>query len=109
MTERTFDIIMAIKNSDLVWNKAVAKYMSEYTGAPEEEYTETLISDILQDTVSDYISTCDNPGADVGFLLHLMSEATSKHSFGYSYANFLGLTRVKENNEYINGFQEFMR
>lgn len=105
MTDQTIGIIKAIKQSGLVWNRAVAKHMSKETGTPAEEYTETDINQILKDALVDYISTCDHPEIEVRDLLNMMS-SSGDHSMGYHIANLLGITQVRDDaGKYVNGFR----
>lgn len=105
MTDQTIGIIGAIKQSGLVWNRAVAEYMSETTGTPAESYTETDLNQILKSALVDYISTCDRPGDEVRDLLDMM-ESSGSHSIGYHIANLLGIAQVREGGEYVNGFRD---
>ena len=104
MTDKTMGIIRSIKQSGNVWNRAVAKFMSEYSGSPIEEYTETLINQILVEAFVDYISTCDNPASEVRDLLAYIASDGS-HSIGYHIANVLGMAHVRgDNGSFVNGF-----
>ena len=110
MTDRTLGIIKAIKQSGLRWDRAVARCMSQETGTPEENYSETDLNQILKATLLDYLSTCDNPVMEVGDLLDMM-ESSGAHSMGYYLANVLGIAQVCrcEGNEktYVNGFRDW--
>ena len=106
MTERTYNIIMAVKNCKQPWNQGVAEYMSKETGSPTYIYNESLINNIMKDAVVDYLSTCDNPNRSTERLLEMLMES-SGHSFGFVVADYLGLVRVKKDGMYVNGFGEF--
>jgi hypothetical protein len=105
MTDHTIRIINAIKRSGKVWNQAVAEYMSEYSGCPIEEYTETKLNRILKEAFLDYLATCDNPSMEVCDLFDFMDNHGSE-SLGHHIADVLGMTQVRDGNEYVNGFRE---
>jgi len=99
MTDRTLGIIKAIKQSGKVWNRAVAEYMSELTGSPIEEYTETCVNQILQSAFLDYIGTCDHPAWEVQILFDLL-ERHGTASLGHHLAHILGIAQVRDHNGY---------
>lgn len=105
MTDLTLNIIKSIKCSGKVWNRAVAEYMSEYSGCPVEDYTETSLNHILKEAFIDYVSTCDNPEEPVRELFDFI-ENNGARSLGHHIANVLGLTQVRKNDKYINGFRD---
>ena len=106
MTDHTINIIKSIKRSGKVWSQAVAEYMSEYSGSPVEEYTETELNRILKEAFLDYLTTCDSPSMEIRGLLDLM-ENNGLHSIGYHIANVLGMVEVKDGDKYVNGFRNY--
>ena len=107
MTDLSLGIIYAIKQSGKPWNQAVAEYMSNYSGSPIEDYTETKLNQILKSTFLDYISTCDKPNEDVETLFEMMK--AEYHSLGYYIAHTLAMTIVKNDGKYVNGFRSLVK
>ena len=105
MKDVTNGLIYAIKRSGKPWNQAVAKYMSNYSGSPIEEYTETVINLILKQAFVDYIETCDDPEREVSDLLDFI-QCDGSHSLGYYLAMVLGNTQVRDGDRFVNGFSE---
>lgn len=104
MTDKTLGIIYAIKRSGKVWNQAVADWMSDYSGSPVEEYTETVINKILKEAFADYISTCDHPDREVYDLLDYISNNGS-YSLGHCISIVFELAQVKSKDKFVNGFR----
>jgi len=98
VTEGTYNIIRAVK-------KGATEYMSKETGAPTYIYNESLINNIMKDTVVDYLSTCDNPNRSIERLLEMLMESGG-HSFGFAVEDCLGLVSVNKDGVYVNGFGE---
>ena len=109
MNDKTLGIIYAIKKSNKSWDKAVAKFMSKYSGSPEDEYADHHLNAILKDAFADYMATCDSPYYETRILLDMM-DSTGFYSLGHYLATTLMLTRVKDDyGNYINGFREMKK
>ena len=105
MTDHTIRIIYAIKRGGDTWNRAVAKYMSEYSGYPYKDYTEMQLNNILKEAFLDYLSTCDNPVLAVRDLIDSMT-GHGLESLGFHISNVFMMARVKFEDKYINGFRD---
>ena len=109
MTERTYNIIMACKNTtqrDLT--DAVAEYMSKECDCPLSEYTQSVISDIMEAALYDYIDTCDKPSTFLRFFSE-WGNYYSGVSIGEKIAHAFKSVQVKRNGNYINGFGEWAK
>ena len=104
MTDKTLGIIYAIKRSGKAWNQAVAEWMADYSGSPVEAYTEIILNKILKEAFIDYVSTCDRPDIEIYELLSCIDKNGS-YSLGHCIAIVLELARVKNGDEFVNGFR----
>ena len=106
MSDQTLGIIYAIKQRGESPLKAVAEYMSEYSGSPKDEYNEEYLYVILKNAYIDYMSTCDSPSSEVARFLELL-EKNYGHSMAFTLVITMGLTRVKNTDgKFVNGFRE---
>lgn len=110
MTERTYNIIIACKNSkrcNVV--DAVRDYMSKECDVPIGEYTESQTSKIMRVAMYDYLDSCDKPST----FLRYFDEWYNLHkdlSFGEQIARAFRDVQVKDRDgNYINGFGEWMK
>lgn len=105
MTDLTMGIIYTIKqhgHADSTIQSYLRKYYYNFWTYGREE-----IDKILRECCADYISTADNPVAEVKrYFLNsniFNNFEISEHS---RMINFLQQTRISNNREYINGFKE---
>ena len=106
MTRRTYNIIMACKKNEKAnCIESVREYMSKECMCPIEYYGEIEMGNIMRDAMYDYIDTCDKPSS---FLREMDS------IFGYAslskaelIARTFRLVRVRNDNGYVNGFEEW--
>lgn len=110
MTERTYNIIMACKNakrSDLI--SAVAEYMAKECSCPIEAYTQSVISDIMETAMYDYIDSCDKPSIFLRYFIE-WGFFNNRVSFGEKIAiAFRGVQVKNRNGNYVNGFGEWAK
>ena len=107
MTQRTCNIIRACKGSLYPEIESrierVKTYMSEECLCKKEWYTNEEMEYIMIDAACDYIDTCDRPSA----FLRLMNDSIAKDvSLIERICIAFTLVRVKNNEQYINGFKE---
>lgn len=91
MDQRTCNIIMCCKGNTLIFlpednplkgypqaHQNIAAYMSRECACPIEDYTGSLLENILQEALFDYMNTADRPGADLRnlFTNHGVTEPT---------------------------------
>lgn len=108
MTQRTCNIIRACKgslypdvNGEL---NRVKAYMSEECDCPIEDYTESIMEQIIMEAMYDYIDTCDRPS----YLLRLVYSAGVSRNLTFVEKVCIAfcLVQVRDDNGYINGFTE---
>lgn len=68
MTDETMELIWAIKknkqhHTDL--SQIVIDYYSEYSGSPKEEYTDSIIFNLVKNAFLDYLSTANHPDREM--------------------------------------------
>ena len=107
MTQRTCNIILACKGSLYPEIESrierVKTYMSEECLCEKEWYTDGEMENIMMDAVYDYIDTCDRPST----FLRLMKDCIAKDvSLIQRICIAFTLVKVKNYDEYINGFKE---
>lgn len=111
MNKRTFDIIMACKNhSDDDCNVAdsVKRYMSQECDCPISFYGESVVTDIMFNTMLDYLDTCDRPSCFIRTVREIIFGENI--SLGERIARAFVLVRVKtDDGKYVNGFGEWMK
>lgn len=110
MTERTYNIIMACKNSKSCnITDAVREYMSRECNCPITEYTQSVISNIMESAMYDYIDTCDKPSTFLKYF-NEWGNFYSNVSLGEKIAiAFRGVRMKDRNGNYINGFSKYMK
>lgn len=107
MTQRTCNIIRACKGSlypeieDRI--ERVKTYMSEECLCAKEYYTDEEMESIMMDAVYDYIDTCNRPST----FIRLMKDCIAKDiNLIERICIAFTLVKVKNDDEYINGFKE---
>lgn len=110
MTEKTYNIIMACKDvgSGDITN-TVKEYLSKECNEPISAYTQSVISDIMEVAMYDYIDSCDKPSTFLRFFTE-WGNFYSGVSLGEKIAIAFRGVRVRDRNgNYINGFGEYIK
>lgn len=109
MSDRTLNIIHAIKQYSFMWDNAIKYYMSNLTGQDIEDYSESDLYKILKEAFLDYLKTCDNPSYAVRLLLEA-NERDGSSSIASKIASVLIIQQVKDKNgNFVNGFRELIK
>ena len=107
MTERTYNIIMACKKAergDII--DAAREYIAKECDCPIELYTQSVMSNIMENAMYDYIDSCDKPSTFLRFFSEWRT-FYSGVSLGQQIAIAFQNVQVKRNGNYINGFGEW--
>lgn len=125
MDNLTLGIIYAVKRGEKSAKESIIDFLSEYTGTPKEYYSDREIIRIVRDSFVDYLKTADKPAFDVWqYFDAKRKQENFKDVFPTQqkqYAERDGLmdidteaiisafrlAKVKENEEYVNGFLDF--
>ena len=115
MDQRTLNIINIVKgntkyyriydNTDVI--EAIKQYMADECAYKAEWYTNRDMLDIMYDAMRDYLDHCDKPS----FFMWELKEVLMKDSenLPLRIAIALSLVQVKDDNGYINGFDDRIR
>ena len=105
MTDLTMGIIYTIKQRGSN-DSRIQSYLRKYYDNLWE-YGREEIDKVLRECCADYISTADNPMAEIKRYF-LNSNIFNSFRIGEHdrMINFLQQTRISNNREYINGFKE---
>ena len=110
MDQRTLDIIHICKGNtkygrnDSVYN-GIRDYMAEQCMVHPDYYTDEDVSLILYEAMSDYLDHCDKPS----FFMWCLKDVMRKHNWDIYHAIavvFSAYTQVRDDNGYINGFDD---
>lgn len=111
MEQRTLDIIRICKGgtkyrpNDLIYN-GIRSYMAEECMVEPSCYTDEDISNILWETMSDYLDNCDKPS----FFMWCLKDVMRRHDWDIYRAIiivFSVYTQVRNNDgNYVNGFDD---
>lgn len=117
MEKSTLGTIYALKQGEGTYDERVAKYWSEYTGTPIKRYDNFALTEIAQDVFCDYIKTADMPNYEVermfNFipfdyrLIYPLPDESFDSKIRNAIWSALALTRIKKDDKYINGFEDF--
>ena len=113
MTDRSLEIIYAMKKSTKPWEEAITKLRAKETGDPGHIATQFELYEVIKEVFTDYISTCDHPENVVRDLLRHV-ESNGSCGMVHHMAMVLRLQRVKDrdmstgNYYYINGFRDLI-
>lgn len=113
MEQRTLDIINILKGNTKYFNyycdganmiESIKQYMADECAYKAEWYTEEDMLDIMYGAMADYLDHCDKPSAFMwGLKNHI---GTQPNNIPRRIAIELSLVRVRENGNYINGFDD---
>ena len=105
------------KGNKIEGKDVIKRYMSIICGCPEEDYTEAKLTDIIKEIVLDYISTADKPDSFLRDYFNWSSFIKERQFFKDScyqsqndndaWLSALCLIPVRDNNGYINGFNDY--
>ena len=125
MDNLTLGIIYSIKHSEKTAKESIVNFLSEYTGTPQEYYSNGELVRIIRNAFVDYLKTADNPAFDVW---QYFDEKRRKENFRDIYPDqykqyaennkefdidtegIISAFRhahVKENGNYVNGFRDW--
>ena len=112
MTDRSLEIIYALKQGEKPWEKVITEFSAKETGNPSYIATQLELYDIIKEVFIDYISTCDHPENVVRILLHCI-DVNGSMGMAHHMARTLRLQQVKSKDEdgnfyYINGFRSLI-
>ena len=113
MTDRSLEIIYAMKQSDKPWEEVIAKFRAKETGSPGHFATQLDLYDVIKEVFIDYISTCDHPENVVRDLLHRV-ENNGSLGMVHHMAITLRHQQVRDgdmstgNFYYVNGFRSLI-
>ena len=104
MDKMNCGIIYAIKlNPAGNWYDSIASFMSKYTDTPITHYSHPILETILSNAIADLLNNLKYPSS------FWYEYWRCKKIWGYSDFDAICATmaniQVKENNDYINGFQ----
>lgn len=112
MDQRTLNIINILKGNtkyyrlyeDMDAIESIKQYMADECAYKVEWYTEKDMFDIIYDAMLDYLDHCDKPS----YFMRQLGEVMRGHldSITRDIAIALTLVQVRDNNNYINGFDD---
>lgn len=110
MEQRTCNIIMCCKGhcnldgADGTPMGDIAAYMSHECACPKEDYKGSLMESILREALFDYFATADKPGFELRQLFQ--QYALHNPSLSERMITVFQLSRVRDDNGYVNGFTD---
>jgi len=113
MTDRSLEIIYAMKKSAKSWEEVITKFRAKETGISGNTATQLELYGIIKGVFTDYISTCDHPENVMRDLLHFV-ENNGSLGMAHHMATVLRLQQVRDrdmrtgNFYYVNGFRDLI-
>ncbi len=115
MDQRTLNIINICKGNtkyyriyeDMDVIESIKQYMADECAYKVEWYTEKDMFDIMYDAMLDYLDHCDKPSYFMRQLGDVMRGRLD--SITRDIAIALTLVQVRDNNNYVNGFDDRIR
>lgn len=112
MDQRTLNIINILKGNtkyyrlyeDMDAIESIKQYMADECAYKVEWYTEKDMFDIIYDAMLDYLDHCDKPSYFMRQLGEVMRGRLD--SITRDIAIALTLVQVRDNNNYVNGFDD---
>lgn len=112
MDQRTLNIINILKGNtkyyrlyeDMDAIESIKQYMADECAYQVEWYTEKDMFDIIYDAMLDYLDHCDKPSYFMRQLGDVMRGRLD--SITRDIAIALTLVQVRDNNNYVNGFDD---
>ena len=112
MDQRTLNIINILKGNtkyyrlyeDMDAIESIKQYMADECAYKVEWYTEKDMFDIIYDAMLDYLDHCDKPSYFMRQLGDVMRGRLD--SITRDIAIALTLVQVRDNNNYVNGFDD---
>lgn len=104
MDKMNCGIIYAVKlNKENDRHKSIASFLSKYTDAPVEYYSNKMLENALARAIADLLNHMDYPSSFWHEYWHLKQDPWNMNDFDAMCAA-LAIVQVRNDKEYMNGF-----
>lgn len=105
MTQRTFNIILCCKNTEagLSRKEDVINLLCRECNGDKEDYTDSVLSAVLEEAICDYIDGCEKPSSFIRSYIEAGKYIDSEID---KILSAFAMTQIRRGKEYINGFND---